>query len=44
MGIATKKFKEPHLIFLLPVLDIYLVLIQITIFISNLISKPSHWK
>lgn len=44
MGIATKKFKETHLIFLLPVLDIYLVLIQITIFISNLISKSSHWK
>ncbi|PQJ78874.1 glycosyltransferase [Polaribacter porphyrae] len=42
VGIATKKFKEPYLIFLLPFLEISLLLIQISIFIANLISKPDH--
>jgi glycosyltransferase involved in cell wall biosynthesis len=43
-GIATKKFKEPYLLFLLPFLEIFLLLFQFTIFISNTFSKPTHWK
>lgn len=44
IGISAKKLKEPQIIFFLPFLEIGLLLIQITIFISNLNSKPSHWK
>ena len=44
MGISAKKLKEPYLIFLLPFLEIGLLLIQISIFSANLISKPNHWK
>lgn len=44
VGIASKKLKEPYLIFLIPFLEIGLLLIQITIFSLNLISKPNHWK
>lgn len=44
IGITAKKLKEPYLIFVLPFLEIGLLLIQITIFIANLISKPNHWK
>ena len=44
IGISAKKLKEPYLIFLLPFLEIGLLLIQISIFIANLISKPNHWK
>lgn len=43
-GIASKKLKEPYLIFVLPFLEIGLLLIQIIIFSVNLISKPKHWK
>ena len=43
-GISTKKLGEPYLIFLLPFLEISLLLIQISIFSANLISKPDHWK
>lgn len=44
MGFSAKKLKEPYLIFLLPFLEIGLLLIQISIFSANLISKPNHWK
>lgn len=43
IGIAAKKLKEPYIIFVLPFLEIALLLIQITIFSVNLISKPKHW-
>jgi glycosyltransferase involved in cell wall biosynthesis len=41
---AAKKLEEKDLIYLLPILDCFLVLFQLTIFISNLFSKPKHWK
>ncbi len=44
IGISAKKLKEPKIIFLLPFLEIGLLLIQISIFSANLISKPDHWK
>ena len=43
-GIATKKFEEKKLIFFLPFLEIFLLLFQFSIFISNTFSKPTHWK
>ena len=43
-GFATKKFKEQKIVYLLPFLDFFLLIFQFTIFISNTISKPTHWK
>ncbi len=42
IGISAKKLKEPQIIFFLPFLEIGLLLIQISIFSANLISKPNH--
>ena len=44
IGLSAKKLEEPQIIFFLPFLEISLLLIQISIFIANLISKPNHWK
>lgn len=44
IGFSSKKLKEPLLIFFIPFLDLSLLLIQISIFIANLVSKPNHWK
>ncbi|QTE22887.1 glycosyltransferase [Polaribacter cellanae] len=44
VGFSAKKLKEPQIIFLLPFLEIGLLLFQFIIFITNLISKPNHWK
>jgi hypothetical protein len=44
VGFAAKKLKETGLLYLLPILEIFLVLFQITIFMTNAISKPTHWK
>ena len=42
--LSAKKLKEISTIFLLPLLGGFLVQFQFTIFISNSISKPTHWK
>ena len=44
LGMSSKKLDELDVIFLLPVLEIFLLITQLTIFITNLISKPNHWK
>lgn len=44
IGIASKKLNENHLLIWLPVLEIFLIAVQLTIFIKNLISKPDFWK
>lgn len=44
LGVSAKKLKETQVIYFLPLLEIFLVLFQITIFIANTISKPTHWK
>lgn len=43
-GLSAKKLNEKDLIYYLPLLEVFLVITQLTIFISNLISKPNHWK
>lgn len=43
-GIYDKKLKEKKLSVLIPALEICLLLFQFSIFISNKISKPTHWK
>lgn len=44
LGRSASKLHEKNVVLLLPFLDICLVLLQISIFISNQISKPKHWK
>jgi glycosyltransferase involved in cell wall biosynthesis len=44
MGASSKKLNELDLIVLVPFLEIFLIIAQLTIFINNLISKPNHWK
>ncbi|WP_242094917.1 glycosyltransferase [Aestuariivivens sediminicola] len=43
-ALAAKKLNSKDLIVLLPFLEIFLISIQLFIFITNLISKPIHWK
>ncbi len=41
---SAKKLNEKDLIILLPLLEIFLIVYQLAIFISNIFSKPTHWK
>jgi len=44
VGFSAKKLNEIDVLPLLPFLELFLILFQLTIFITNLISKPKHWK
>ena len=44
VGFASKKLKEPQIIYFIPFLEIGVLLFHFSIFISNLISKPNPWK
>ena len=41
---TAKKLDEKDILWLLPFLEIFLIGTQLAIFITNLISKPKHWK
>lgn len=43
-GFSAKKLREQDLILAIPFLEIVLILFQLTIFITNKVSKPNHWK
>ena len=43
-GAASKKLNESNLVIFTPFLEVFLIFIQLTIFINNIISKPNHWK
>jgi len=43
IGNAAKKLNEKDLILFSPFLELFLITIQMFIFIKNLISKPTHW-
>ncbi|MFT5102531.1 MAG: hypothetical protein ACI86C_000171, partial [Candidatus Latescibacterota bacterium] len=43
IGISIRKLKEKGLLLFIPILDLFLLLIQLSIFISNSHSKPKHW-
>jgi len=43
LGKITRKLNEKDLFLWLPVVDILLVFIQITLYINNLIAKPKSW-
>ncbi len=42
-GFSAKKLSEQDLIIFIPVFELFLIFIQMFIFIKNLISKPTHW-
>ncbi|WP_438963327.1 glycosyltransferase [Winogradskyella sp.] len=42
-GLTSSKLNERDLIVFIPLLDLFLVISQLFIFIANLISKPRHW-
>jgi len=42
-GFSAKKLKEQDLILVIPFLEVFLILFQLTIFITNRFSKPNHW-
>ena len=44
LGIGAKKLNELDLIIFIPFLEIFLILFQFVIFITNASSKPKHWK
>ncbi len=43
VGLAAKKLDEADLILWFPFMEIFLIFIQMFIFIKNLISKPTNW-
>ncbi|MFY0629449.1 MAG: glycosyltransferase [Flavobacteriaceae bacterium] len=44
IGFSAKRLKETSVLYCLPFLEVFLVLFQFTIFITNTFSKPTHWK
>ena len=44
LGFSAKKLNELDTILLLPFLEITLIILQFSIFITNKISKPNYWK
>lgn len=43
MSISMQKLKEKNLIVWAPLLEMFLIIIQLFIFIKNIVSKPTHW-
>ncbi|MCM8567934.1 glycosyltransferase [Gramella jeungdoensis] len=41
---SAKKLNETDVVWFFPFFDLFLIFLQMAIFISNLISKPKHWK
>jgi glycosyltransferase involved in cell wall biosynthesis len=44
LGMAAGKLKEKDVIYWFPVMEIVLIFTQMNIFITNVFSKPVHWK
>lgn len=44
IGFGASRLQEKDLIYIFPFYEIALIIVQICIFISNLISKPARWK
>lgn len=43
-GVSAKKLKEKDIIPLFPIIEFILIFIQFSVFSTNLVSKPHHWK
>lgn len=44
LSVSAKKLEEKDLVPFFPFLEVFLIVVQFSIFIQNLISKPNHWK
>ena len=44
LGISAKKLNSTDLIIWLPILEIFLILLQLVIFSANMIRKPKYWR
>ena len=44
IGASANKLKEKDVAFLYPINELFLLFFQLSIFITNLISKPNRWK
>jgi glycosyltransferase involved in cell wall biosynthesis len=44
LSLASRKLNEKDLIPFFPLLELFLIVTQFSIFIKNLTSKPAHWK
>lgn len=44
MGYSAGKLKEKDTVYFYPILEIIITFTQLNVFISNLFSKPAHWK
>ncbi|MFN4197812.1 MAG: glycosyltransferase [Flavobacterium sp.] len=44
MGKAANKLKETDVIYFYPVIELILIGVQLNVFITNIFSKPVHWK
>jgi glycosyltransferase involved in cell wall biosynthesis len=44
LGFASGKLKEKDVMYWFPIIEIVLIFTQLNIFITNIFSKPVHWK
>ncbi|HMK06114.1 MAG TPA: hypothetical protein VK476_01205, partial [Flavobacterium sp.] len=44
LGLAAGKLKEKDVMYWFPVIEITLIFTQMNIFLTNIFSKPVHWK
>ena len=44
LGFAAGKLKEKDVMYWFPIIEILLIFTQINVFITNIFSKPVHWK
>ena len=44
LGFSAGKLKEKDVVYWYPVIEIVLIFTQINIFVTNIFSKPIHWK
>ncbi|MBF4470387.1 glycosyltransferase [Flavobacterium sp. HJJ] len=44
IGFASGKLKEKDVMYWYPIIEIILIFTQINVFITNIFSKPAHWK
>lgn len=44
LGFSSSKLKEKDTVYFYPVIEIILIFTQLNVFLSNIFSKPVHWK
>lgn len=44
LGYAAGKLKEKDTMYFYPIFEVSLILTQLSVYVSNIISKPTHWK